>query len=234
MRRQTPPTICGSPGSRDVATIDIDRDAAHEAAQRELSKPIYPKASLTERLSEWIDELIYRIMVKGSSLPGGWFTITVLIILLVVAVVVAIRVARRTMRTKRGADYALFGGHELSAAEHRTTAERYAATGNWAAAIRHRLRAVARQLEESGVLNPVPGRTATELARDAGQAVRDLSSELLRAADAFNDVTYGERPGTEAAYRMIADLDDRLRAHAPVTTAESAPPAEAEDWAQVR
>ena len=101
-------------------------------------------------------------------MPGGWFTVTVLIDLLAVAVVVAIRVAERTMRTNRGSGAALFGTEELSAAQHRAIAEQFAAQGDWAAAIRHRLRAVARQLEETGVLNPVPGRTATELARDAG------------------------------------------------------------------
>jgi hypothetical protein len=158
-----------------VATITIDRDAAHEAAQRELGKPIYPKASLTERLSEWIDDLIYRIIVDGSSVPGGWFTISVLLVVLAVAVVAAVRIARKTMRTNRGDGYSLFGAHELSAAEHRAAAEQSAANGAWAAAIRHRLRAIARQLEESGVLNPVPGRTATELAKDAGQAVPGLS-----------------------------------------------------------
>jgi Domain of unknown function (DUF4129) len=217
-----------------VPTIDIDRDAAHEAAQRELGKPIYPKPSLTERLMDWIDELLYKLVVEGSSVPGGWFTITVLLILLAVAIVVAIRIARRTMRTNRRDGYALFGEHELSAAEHRATAEQYAATGNWAAAIRHQLRAVARQLEENGVLDPVPGRTATELARDAGRAVPNLAAELLRAANAFNDVTYGERPGTEAAYRMVADLDNHLRRHTAVTAASPAAPAEADGWAEVR
>jgi Domain of unknown function (DUF4129) len=217
-----------------VPTIDIDRDAAHEAAQRELGKPIYPRASLTERLIDWIDELLYRLAVEASSLPGGWFTITVLGILLAMAVVVAVRITRRTMRTNRGADYSLFGEHELSAAEHRATAEQYAAVGNWAAAIRHRLRAVARQLEENAVLDPVPGRTATELARDAGRAVPNLAAELLRAADTFNDVTYGERPGTESAYRMIADLDDHLRRHTAATTASSPMPTAADGWAEVR
>ena len=187
-----------------MPAIDIDRDAAHEAAQRELAKPIYPKASLTERLADWLDELLYRIVQEGSTLPGGWFTISVLLIILAVAIVVAVRIARRTMRTNRGGEHALFDMHELSAAQHRATAEQYAAAGNWAAAIRHRLRAVARQLEEDGVLDPVPGRTATELAKDAGTAVPNLAAELRQAANAFNDVTYGERPGTEPAYRMIA------------------------------
>ena len=41
-------------------------------------------------------------------------------------------------------------------------------------------------------------------------ALPRLAAELRRAAEAFNDVTYGERPGTEAGYRMIAELDDHL------------------------
>lgn len=68
---------------RLAVPIDIDRDAAHDAAQRELSKPIYPNASLTDRLSAWIDRLIYRIVTGGSAVPGGWFTITVLLIIVV-------------------------------------------------------------------------------------------------------------------------------------------------------
>jgi len=217
-----------------VPTIDIDRDAAHEAAQHELAKPIYPKASLVERLTDWIDELLNKLISEGSSVPGGWFTISVLLILLAIAVVVAVRIARRTMRTNRGGGYTLFGEHELSAAEHRATAEQYAAAGNWSAAIRHRLRAVARQLEESGVLDPVPGRTATELARDAGQAIPHLAAELSRAAVAFNDVTYGERPGTESAYRLIADLDDHLRSRTSASDAGAAVPTVADGWAEVR
>ena len=189
---------------------------------------------MTERLGEWFDDFLYRLMLKGSSLPGGWLTITVLAILIVVALIVAVRIARRTMRTNRSADYALFGLHELSAAEHRTTAEHYAAEGNWSAAIRHRLRAVARQLEDTGLLNPVPGRTANELARDAGELLPGFATDLAAAATAFNDVTYGERPGTEAGYRMMADLDDRLRRHAPPTQTGPGAPAATDTWAQLR
>jgi hypothetical protein len=213
--------------------MEIDRDAAHDAAQRELAKPIYPKASLTDRISEWIDELIFRLMLKGSSLPGGWFTIALLVTIAVVLVVVAIRIARRTMRTNRGADYALFGSTELSPAEHRATAERYAAQGDWAAAIRHRLRGIARQLEESGVLTPVPGRTANELARDAGVSLPGLAAERDAAAS-FNDVTYGERPGTEAAYRQIADLDEHLRSHSSRSAAVASADAVDDSWVHVQ
>lgn len=191
-----------------MTSIDIDRDAAHDAAQNELAKPIYPRASPTDQIGEWLNDLLYRITAAGSRIPGGWFTISVLVILVVVAVVVAVRIARRAMRTSRTTDQALFGSQELSAAQHRSIAEQYAAQGDWSAAIRHRVRALARHLEETGVLAAVPGRTATELARDAAAALPGSSAELFRAATIFNDVTYGEQPGTESAYRTIAALDE--------------------------
>jgi hypothetical protein len=214
-------------------SLDIDRDAAHDAAQRELAKPIYPKGSLTDRLLDLIDELIYKLMVEGASIPGGWLTISVLVILVVIAVAVAVRVALRTMRTNRSRESALFESHLQTAAEHRALAERLAAEGDWSAAIRHRLRAVARHLEETAVLDPVPGRTATELAADAGALLPTFATELRRAANAFNDVTYGERPGTEVAYRLVADLDDRLRSGA-VATSPSSAAEDADGWTPVR
>lgn len=213
--------------------IDIDRDAAHDAAQRELGKPIYPRDSLTQQILEWLDKLLYRIMVEASSVPGGWFTVAVLVVLLGVAVVVAVRVARRTMRTNRGADRALFGTDELGASQHRALAEQLAGQGNWSAAIRHRLRAVARHLEETGVLAAVPGRTATELAHDAGEVFPVLSDEFRRSAETFNDVTYGEQPGTEEGYRVIADLDDQLRTR-PRPGGELAAIGPQAEWAPLR
>ncbi|MDF2828236.1 MAG: hypothetical protein K0R01_1519 [Mycobacterium sp.] len=217
-----------------MSALDIDGDAARDAAQRELSKPIYPRASLTDRIGDWVDDLIYKLMVEGSSIPGGWITIGVLLAIVAAAIVVAVRMALRTMRTDRGHDATLFGSQELTAAEHRAAADRAAASGEWAVAIRHRLRAVARSLEEGGVLTAVPGRTATELARDASGPFPGLSTELRRAADAFNDVTYGERPGTEAEYRLVADLDDHLGTRASATVESTAGDGERGGWAEVQ
>jgi hypothetical protein len=217
-----------------VPSIDIDRDAAHQAAEIELGKPIYSKGSAAQQFADWVNELLYRLLDKTSSIPGGWLTTTVLLIILAIAVVVAVHVARRTMRTRRGGDYLLFEAAPLTAAQHRATAESFAAQGDWAAAIRHRLRAVARQLEETGVLEPAPGRTANELARDAGAALPHLVGELSQGATAFNDVTYGERPGTEAAYRMIADLDEHLRSRPAAAPPAMGQPPAVESWAQVR
>jgi hypothetical protein len=216
-----------------VPTVDIDRDAAHEAAQSELNKPIYPGASLTDRINEWIEDLIYRIVAKGELIPGGWFTIMVLLIILAIGILVAVRIARKTLRTNRGADHQLFGSTELSAAAHRDLAQQSAARGDFAAAIRHRLRALARHLEEVGTLLPVPGRTANELSRDAGAALPELSAELNSAATTFNEVTYGELPGTPAAYQMISDLDDHLRTRSSAS-APAQPATTRTGWADVQ
>jgi hypothetical protein len=216
-----------------VPSLDIDRDAAHQAAQDELNKPIYSKASAGQQFTDWMNEMLYRLLQKTASIPGGWFTAMVLFILLVIAVAVAVHIVRRTMRSRRGGDQQLFGAGQLTAAQHRSAAERCAVEGDWAAAIRHRLRAVARQLEESGTLNPAPGRTANELARDAGAALPRLADELSQAATAFNDVTYGEQPGTQDSYRMIADLDDHLRSRSPAAPHVPGQPAAVDSWAQV-
>ena len=216
-----------------MPTIDVDRDTAHEAAQHELAKPIYPRPSLFDRLYQWLDDQLYRLTQLASTVPGGWFTVTVLAVILVIAVVIAVRMARRAMRVTR-TDHRLFGATELSAAAHRAAAEQHAARGEWAAAIRERLRAIARHLEECGALTPVPGRTAGELAHDAGAVFPALSSQFADAAAAFNDVAYGEMPGSAPAYRLVADLDDRLRDHAGRRPSGAAPEAAAQTWAPVR
>ena len=154
--------------------------------------------------------------------------------LLIVAIVVAVRVARRTIRTRRGADYQLFDTGQLSADQHRAIAERFAAEGNWTAAIRHRLRAVARGLEETRILDPAPGRTANELAHDAGARLPHLALEFSQAATTFNDVTYGEIPGTPAAYQMIVDLDDHLRFRSAAGQPGLNQPSTVDSWAPVR
>ena len=216
-----------------MPTIDVDRDTAHEAAQHELAKPIYPRPSLFDRLYQWLDDQLYRLTQLASTVPGGWFTVTVLAVILVIAVVIAVRMARRAMRVTR-TDHRLFGAAELSAAAHRAAAEQHAARGEWAAAIRERLRAIARHLEECGALTPVPGRTAGELAHDAGAVFPALSSQFADAAAAFNDVAYGDMPGSAQSYRLVADLDDRLRDHAGRRPSGAAPEAAAQTWAPVR
>lgn len=215
-----------------MAPVDLDRDSARDAAQQELDKLIYPKPSLTDRLVAWVDELLYRLASGAAQVPGGWVTVAVLVLLTVVALTVAIRVARNAMRTAPDSAAVLFGDVVLSAAEHRAIAEQHAADGDWSAAVRHRVRAVARRLEENGVLDPVAGRTATELAATAGAQLPALAQRLGAAATAFNDVTYGQRPASADQYAFVATLDDDLADVKPAPAGVSS--GTQQPWAPVR
>jgi len=77
-------------------------------------------------------------------------------------------------------------------------ADRLAAQGRYAEAIRERLRAMVRHLVERGVIEDRPGWTVTELSAAAGVA------PLYEAATVFSDVWYAQRPAT-------AELDARMR-----------------------
>ena len=83
-------------------------------------------------------------------------------------------------------------------------------------------------------MDPVPGRTANELADDAGERIPVLAAEFSQSATAFNDVTYGEAPGTPAAYQTIVDLDDHLRFRSATGRPGLDQPATVDSWAPVR
>ncbi|GAA3117387.1 DUF4129 domain-containing protein [Planomonospora alba] len=191
--------------------VDITREAAREAAARELARPVYPKESWWDRLSDAVREWLTDLFDSVSGLPGGWFSVVLVVLVLLLVALPVLSVARRATRTRAGRTGELFGAVARSAAEHRAEAERHAAGQRWAEAIRERLRAIARDLEERAVVEESPGRTADELAAEAGRALPGLAGELARAARLFDDVTYGGLPGSPEGYRSMAELDDRLR-----------------------
>jgi hypothetical protein len=193
--------------------IAIERDDARQAAQRELSKHIYHQndESWSERLFHWIfdqlDELLSR---AGNHSPGGLLGL-VLIALAVVAVVALARWRLGSVRSAREHD-ALFGKTTLDAEAHRRRAEQHAASGEYAEAVRERLRAVVRDLEQRAVLEPRTGRTADEAAREASTALPQLSTDLADGARVFDEIWYGGRAADRAAYESMRSLDERVQA----------------------
>jgi len=144
---------------------------------------------------------------------GGMSGITAITIMVVVAVIIVIVIRLRAGRTTRSARSR--GGEVfdavLTAAEHRAAADRAAAAGDLAEAVRERFRAVVRELEQRGVLDPRAGRTVDEVAIEAGQALPVLAKDLRGAAVQFDDVWYGGRPATEHGYWQVVAVDDKVR-----------------------
>jgi hypothetical protein len=203
-----------------VADGNISREAARELARRELSRPEYHRddPSLLQRIWEWITERIRRFIdsfdVGGSGGEVSWAALGLIVLLIAVAAAIIWWWVGGVQRG-RSRRSALMTEEHTTARDHRAAAERYAAAGQWAEAVRERLRAIARDLEERVILAPQPGRTADELAAEAAVALPRFAEDLRSAARVFDEVWYGERPAGEADYRQLTDLDQRLRGARP-------------------
>ncbi|TDC77861.1 DUF4129 domain-containing protein [Actinomadura sp. 7K507] len=199
----------------------VGRDDAREMARRELDKQIYQRdePSWLERawdgFSEWLQDLFSQTARPESQGSGsGWVSVIVIVLIAIVAVALVAWLMRGRGNPRSRQD-PLLGDEPSTALDHRDAAERLAEAGRWAEAIRERLRAVARDLEERAVLSARPGRTADELAAEAGEAVPELAGDLRTGVRIFDDVWYGDRPGTADGYARMKELDERLRAARP-------------------
>lgn len=191
--------------------VDLGRDEAREAAARELSDPAYVSGepNLLQRVVDWVLDRLGELFA-GAGGVSGITAVTVLVAVLTILVtVVRLRTGRTTRSLReRGA---VFGTAVLTAAEHRAAADRAAAAGDLAEAVRERFRAIVRELEQRGVLDARAGRTVDEVAHEAGTALPPLAGDLRGAALQFDDVWYGGRTATEEGYRQLVSVDDKVR-----------------------
>jgi hypothetical protein len=192
--------------------VDVGRDEARDAARKELAKPVYQdqRPGPVQRLFTWLAGKLIGLLQHAAGLaPGGILGVAVLVVL-VLLVVIAIRLRLGPLRTVHVGE-PLFTGRPLSAAEHRAAAEAHAAAGRWAEAVRERMRALVRGLEERALVDERPGRTADEAAAEAGAALPECAADLRAAAHVFDDVWYGGRPADAASYALVRSTDEKVR-----------------------
>jgi hypothetical protein len=197
-----------------VSLADLTREGARDAARDELSRQPYLDAQppLLLRLvgraittvGEWLDRAL-------TAVPGGPVSVVLLVLLLVGLVALVLFRTGPLARRRPGREALFAGSPALTAQGHRELAEAAAAQGRWADAVRERLRAVVRDLESRGALDPRPGRTAGEVARDGGAAVPALADDLRRAAVLFDEVWYGGRQADAGSYAVLVGVDERVR-----------------------
>ncbi|MGW6444362.1 DUF4129 domain-containing protein [Lentzea sp. NPDC055074] len=191
--------------------VDLGRDEAREAAVRELSDPAYVSddPNPLERAVDWVLERLGELFAGAGGMSGLTAVVIVVAVVVLIVIVVRLRVGR-TSRALRSSGK-VFGSTVLTAAEHRAAAEKAAAEGDFAEAVRERFRAVARELEQRGVLDARAGRTVDEVAFEAGQALPVLAGDLRGAAVQFDDVWYGGRPATAEGYQTLVSVDGKVR-----------------------
>ncbi|MFI0968263.1 DUF4129 domain-containing protein [Streptomyces sp. NPDC021080] len=200
--------------------VTTPREAAREAARRELSKRMYHEndPGLVQRALNAFWDWVGRLFGAASTAaPGGTLGLAV-IVLAAVAIVAVLWWRLGTPRRTPSSRAALFDDRPRSAAEHRAAAEAHAALGHWSQAVQERMRAVVRSLEERALLDPRPGRTADEAAAEASRSLPSHTDRLRAAAHDFDDITYGGRTGDPRAYQRLTELDRDLERTRPVLT----------------
>lgn len=208
-------TAGGGPG--------ISRLGARQLAQRELARSIY-KPSVWSRVWQDIVSWLESLAGHGSAGRPGWIGTALLTagIVVVLAAVLYLAGPARLNRQPRGP---VIEDSLMSAADHRLAADHYAAAGDYAAAIIERVRAIAVDLEVRQILLPGPGRTAAELGREAAAAIPAEAAALASVTRLFDDVRYGDRPGSLPGYQQVRNLDLRIRAVPVAASARARPPA---------
>jgi hypothetical protein len=200
-----------TPRPTDVP-VDLGREEARRLAESELSDPAYRAAEpglveqAVRRVLEWVADIAGR---AAEAAPGGWLGILGLVLLLVVA---ALLVRWRLGPVARSGRIPIDVDPGMSSAQYRARADALAAEGRWEPAMTQRMRALARAGQELGLVDAQPGRTADEIAGELGRRLPDADGALQQAARAFDDVRYGGRPGTEAAYDLVAVADSAVAA----------------------
>jgi hypothetical protein len=200
----------------------ITREGAANAARNELSKSIYHRGgeSLPTRVMRAIGRVIDHLLnAAAKHAPGGGLGALILVAIVLAVVGLVIWRVGPPARNNAFPAVLLAGAPIASAADHRLRSIRAADDRDWKTAIVERMRAIAREVEERGILDPRAGRTATELAADASTRLPSAATALATAARVFNAVAYGD------ANASAAELDAVIAADRAVTSNSLTPTA---------
>lgn len=200
------------------------RDPSQEEARRELSRDIYRREepSLLAKILDWFQRTLSDLAGTASdSVAGGNIALLIVVIVLVALIVALLWRFGPLARVRRRRKEASEVEPTRSEEEHRNLADQLAAEGKFAEAVRERLRAIVRNLITRGLLDDRPGRTAMEIADEAGRELPTSAEDLMLAANLFGAIWYGRRPATAEHDATMRGIAERVAAARPVDQAVS-------------
>jgi hypothetical protein len=199
-----PPVLPGAEEARRWAAEELSQAEYRDAAPGWLE-------TLWEDFVEWFSSL------DGSAEAGSTVPSPVIGIVIALIIAAAVVIAKPRLNPKaRRAKEVFEPASVLTATDYRQRAETYAAAGNWGDAVVERFRAMVRSAEDRAILDPQPGRTADEVARDLALPFSGEARRLVRAAATFDAVRYGNTAADAADYQAMAGVDNALEALKPV------------------
>jgi hypothetical protein len=192
----------------------ITRDGAREAARHELSKGIYHRndepwtVRVLHAVQRWLDHFFQTVSRHSPGGGAGAIALLLLAAALLGFVWWRVGLVRRTPAAARP----VLEERARTSGDLLRDAEAAAVAGRWDDALIARKRALAMTVEERGLVDPRPGRTADELATEIATALPAAGEATRSAATVFDAVVYGKRGATRASYDVIvvaADTVDR-------------------------
>jgi hypothetical protein len=211
------PVLALAQGRGELRVPVRDPQQVREVVREVLSRPEFrpPQRSLTERLFDWVLELIGRLLAAlGGSGAGGIVGLILLALVLVGVGVLAARFSRGLTPSPEVAA-AVPGGRRRSAAEWRAEAEAHERAGAWREAVRSRYRALVADLAARGLVEEVPGRTAGEYRRQVGRALPEAATDFAGATELFEVAWYGRSSTGARDAAHLRDMADRVLRRVP-------------------
>ncbi len=190
--------------------LDPSGDDARRQLGRELMHPEYADGDIIGRLTRWLGRLIDGAVNAASGTSGLTYGAAILVALvLVVALIALVSRARRTARDK-GVALAAVTDESVRADEWRRRAEAALAAGDASGALVDAFRATAVRQVELGRIEDLPQATAHELASALVAVFPAHRDAVLRGADLFDGVLYGDHPARAEQAADLLALDDAL------------------------
>ena len=119
---------------------------------------------------------------------------------------------------------------EVPASEIMSLADRLAAEGRYAEAIRERLRAIVRTMVDARLVEHRPGWTVLEFTTAAVAGLPEAGEPLRRAGEMFSEIWYGARPATRGQDATMRQLAEQVTAGVTGWQADRAHPSALRRW----
>lgn len=189
-----------------------DPTDVHQRITTILARPEFHRAgpSLAQRLLNWVQDLLARLVDAIAGSAGGGLVGTVLLLAAVAIVVLLVIRLTRSVQTDPRAPGPDIEEHELRPPQDwRREAEDHERAGRWRAGLRCRYRALVGDLAGRGVLVEVPGRTTGEERAEVVAGAPAAAPAFGRATEIFEGAWYGNVPVGEPDVAQFRELADR-------------------------
>ena len=174
-----------------------------------------------DSLGRWISDLMAKILQDASHVAGLSAAITVLIALAVITVLVWVLPKVRRERVVAPTDMAVLADQRITPSQYRDLAAQALREGRYDDAVLEAFRAIAKDMSDRGVIDDAPGRTAHEVSLALTSPFPDHADRLVRAANLFDSVRYGQRRPSPSQAGQVRDLDAELARTRPLLSMSS-------------